>query len=177
MYGARSGRRAWDREVVDAAATPRQSGAMHGSYAVTCTTRAEPSQVWPLLLDARTWPQWGTVDALVLDQCEHLSADGHDTVGAVRAFRTGRVVTRERVVELRPYECFAYYGVDNPVLSDYTAEIVLGADPAGGTLITWHGSYRAAFGMHLLLRLTLGRTMQRMVDGLARAAVQPADGL
>ncbi|TYC07084.1 SRPBCC family protein [Micromonospora sp. WP24] len=140
---------------------------MRGSYAVTATSRFTPAQLWALLLDAQTWPRWGTVDDLVPEQSEQISPGGQDAVGAVRAFRTGRVVTRERIVGLRPRERFAYQGVDNPVLSNYSAEVLLLERPDGGTTITWRGSYDVAFGLHFVLRPTLRRTMRRMVAGLA----------
>jgi hypothetical protein len=146
---------------------------MRASYHVTATADAVPSRVWSLLLDARTWPHWGTVDALVTERSHRLSPNGRDGVGAVRAFRTGRLVTSERIVDLRPYRYFTYQGEQNPFLRDYRAEILLSATPAGRTTITWRGSYQVAFGLHLVLVPTLRRTMQRMADGLARAAGRP----
>lgn len=147
---------------------------MRGSYTATATSNAAPSQLWSLLLDAHGWPQWGTVDALVLEQSDQISPDGQDRIGAVRAFRTGRVVTRERIVALWPYERFAYQGVDNPVLTNYHAEILLRRRRDGATTITWRGSYEVAFGLHFILRPSLRRTMRRMAQGLAEAADQRA---
>ena len=63
------------------------------NYDATATTTAPPAVVWRLLVDARTWPTWATVDSLVTERSSDLDPNGRDPVGAVRAFRTGRIVT------------------------------------------------------------------------------------
>ncbi|WP_431918966.1 SRPBCC family protein [Amycolatopsis tucumanensis] len=140
------------------------------SYDVTAETPAPPSVVWSLLLNARSWPTWSAVDALEADQSEGLSADGRDEVGAVRAFRTGKVVTKERITELEPGRRFAYEGAENPQLTDYRAAVELRELPGGGTRIRWHGTYRARRGMGWFMRRYLRRFMGRMAAGLAEHA-------
>jgi uncharacterized protein YndB with AHSA1/START domain len=143
---------------------------MKGSFDVVSQSQARPEDVWALLVDARSWPRWGTVDELVLERSTNISSDGKDGVGAVRAFRTGRVVTSERIVELHPYQLFAYEDAENPYLSNYRAEVRLVPTAAGGTWIRWHGTYEVAFGMHLFMRPLMKRTLRRMAEGLARTA-------
>ncbi|MEU3183859.1 SRPBCC family protein [Streptomyces sp. NPDC006923] len=143
---------------------------MKGSYDVRAGSKAPSSKVWSLLLDAHSWPQWGTVEALVLERSANLSPKGRDEVGAVRAFRTGRVVTSERITELRHQQVFAYEDASNPFMKNYSARILLNEVSGGGVEIRWLGEYDVAFGMHFMLRPQLTRTMQRMVTGLARAA-------
>jgi hypothetical protein len=70
------------------------------SYNVTATSKASPAIVWRLLLDARTWPVWSAVGSLDTERSSGLDPDGRDAVGAVRAFRTGRMVTGERLTGL-----------------------------------------------------------------------------
>ncbi|GAA5153908.1 SRPBCC family protein [Amycolatopsis dongchuanensis] len=142
------------------------------SYDVTVETPAPPSAVWALLLDARSWPEWSAVDALETGQSADLSADGHDEVGAVRAFRTGKVVTKERITALEPGRRFAYEGAENPQLSDYRAAIDLTELPDGGTRIRWHGTYSARWGMRWFMQRYLRRFMGRMAAGLAEHAAQ-----
>ncbi|MFE4174080.1 SRPBCC family protein [Streptomyces sp. NPDC056909] len=143
---------------------------MKGAYDVTAISKVPSSKVWELLLDARSWPRWGTVDELVLERSENISPDRRDTVGAVRAFRTGRVVTSERITELRPQQLFAYEDAGNPFMRNYSARILLDDRSGGGTEIRWCGEYEVAFGTHFILRPQLTRTMRRMVTGLAEAA-------
>ncbi|WP_305785472.1 SRPBCC family protein [Symbioplanes lichenis] len=135
---------------------------MRASYDVEVESPATPERVWALLTDAPSWPAWGTVDELV--------AETSSGVGAVRTFRTGRVVTSERIVELRPPSLFAYVDAENPYLRDYRAEIRLSPAAAGGTTIRWQGSYTVGLGAYLVMRPVMSRTMRRMAEGLARAA-------
>jgi uncharacterized protein YndB with AHSA1/START domain len=143
---------------------------MKGSYDVEVRSPASRERIWALLVDATSWPKWGTVDELVAAKSANISSDGPDGVGAVRAFRTGRVVTSERIVALEPCRHFAYVDAENPYLRNYRAEIRLSPAAAGGTSIRWHGTYEVAFGMHLFIRPVMNRTMRRMAEGLARAA-------
>lgn len=71
---------------------------MH-EYDVTVTTSASPAIVWKLLVDAASWPLWSKVDSLDTTRSVDLDPGGDDGVGAVRAFRTGRTVTGERLTE------------------------------------------------------------------------------
>jgi hypothetical protein len=61
-----------------------------------------------------------------------MSQQSYD-VGAVRAFRTGKLVTRERITALEPERRFAYEGAENPRLTDYWAAVELTELPGGGT--------------------------------------------
>ncbi|MBE1493585.1 carbon monoxide dehydrogenase subunit G [Amycolatopsis lexingtonensis] len=134
------------------------------SYDVTAESPAPPSAVWALLLDARTWPAWSRIDALESEQSEG--------VGAVRAFRTGKVVTKERITALEPERRFAYEGAENPQLTDYRAAVELHELSGGGTRIRWHGTYSARWGMRWFLRRYLRRFMQDMATGLAEHAAR-----
>ncbi|WP_083393100.1 SRPBCC family protein [Curtobacterium sp. MMLR14_010] len=142
---------------------------MQGDFEAIADSALSPSEIWEYLIDARSWPRWGTVDELVIAQSAGLSPDGHDKVGAVRAFRTGKITTSERIIELRPGRLFVYGDAVNPVMSDYRAEIQLSPVANGGTLITWSGRYTTPFPTGLFLRPFLRRTMRKMVHGLAAA--------
>ncbi|MFC9688270.1 SRPBCC family protein [Kribbella sp. NPDC056951] len=142
------------------------------SYDVTAESEAAPAAVWSLLLDPRSWPSWTPIDALEIAQSTSLSADGRDGVGAVRAFRTGKVVTAERITALAPERRFAYEGVENPYLRDYRAAIELQELPGGGTRIRWHGTFSARLGTGWFLQRQLRGFMQIMATGLAEHAVK-----
>ncbi|WP_394618774.1 SRPBCC family protein [Lentzea sp. JNUCC 0626] len=135
-------------------------------YDVTAESAASPSAVWTLLLDARSWPSWTPIDALEIGQSEGLSPDGRDGVGATRAFRTGDVVTKERITALDPERVFGYEGVENPFLSDYRATIEL-QESDGGTRIHWRGEYVVAEEMREAFPAYLQEFMQGMANGLA----------
>ncbi|WP_051180143.1 SRPBCC family protein [Nocardia concava] len=145
------------------------------SYDVTAETAAGPAAVWVLLLDPRSWPIWTPIDALEAGQSTGLSVDGRDSVGAVRAFRTGRVVTKERITTLEPERRFAYEGVENPYLRDYKAAIELQELPGGGARIRWHGTFSARRGTGWFHQWYLRRFMQTMATGLAEHAAERTD--
>jgi hypothetical protein len=144
------------------------------SYDATATSKAAPAAVWRLLLDARTWPDWSTVDSLDAERSSGLDPDGRDGVGAVRAFRTGRVVTGERLTGLVEEKQLTYEDAFNFALRDYRAVIDLSPAPDGGTVIHWHGGYTARLGLRRLMRRTMQRVMQQMADGLAAHAAADA---
>lgn len=145
-------------------------------YRVRATTSAPPSTVWDLLVDGRSWPRWSFgLDELVEARSSGLDPDGRDGVGAVRAFRTGRTVTAERLTELVPQRRLSYEDAFNAALKDYRAAVELEPTPAGGTTIRWHGTWRARPGIGWVLPLVLPRVMQRMADDLAVHAATTSD--
>lgn len=147
------------------------------SYDATSTTTASPADIWPLLVDARTWPVWSIVDALDTERSSGLDPDGHDPVGAVRAFRTGRTVTGERITGLDEGHRLTYEDAFSRVLRNYTAVIDLVPAPDGRTTIHWYGTYTARWGLRWLMQRIMKRSMQQMADGLAAyAAVRSTSG-
>ncbi|WP_433724478.1 SRPBCC family protein [Nocardia sp. CA-129566] len=143
------------------------------SYDVIAASAAPPAAVWGLLLDAQSWPAWSRVDALESELSQGLSSEGRDGVGATRAFRTGKVVTKERITSLEPLRLFAYEGVENPQMADYRAAVELLETPDGRTQIRWHGTYFAHRGMRWFFEWYLRRFMQSMANGLAEYAATP----
>ncbi|MEV7196271.1 SRPBCC family protein [Streptomyces sp. NPDC093510] len=154
---------------------------MH-SYDVTAESTAPPEAIWALLRNPRSWPEWSRIDALDTGRSRDLSPDGQDGVGATRAYRTGKVVTRERITDLvlEPELRFSYEGVEIPQMADYHATIELRELPGGGTRIHWHGTYVARGRMRRVFQWYLRRFMQAMATGLAGhaagLATPPASG-
>ncbi|MEU1335611.1 SRPBCC family protein [Streptomyces sp. NPDC005865] len=140
------------------------------SYDVTADSTAPPAAVWSLLLDPLSWPKWSRIDALEAAESRDLSPDGRDGVGATRAFRTGKVVTKERITGLEPVHRFRYEGVRIAQMSRYQATIELDELPGGGTRIHWHGTYVGRRGTRRLFQWYLRRFMRAMAVGLAEYA-------
>ncbi|GAA2068938.1 SRPBCC family protein [Streptomyces albiaxialis] len=138
------------------------------SYAVTARSRAHPATVFSTLLRASTWPSWSPIDAAGLE-------DGGDPgtpqgVGDTRVFRTGRTVSRERIVDLAENRRFGYENVGGPFRS-YQGTIALAETPEGGTDIIWTAVFEPKLPLSgPLWRWYLTRFMQRMADGLAAYA-------
>jgi hypothetical protein len=146
------------------------------SYHVRTTTSASSETVWRLLADGRSWPRWSSgLDELVESRSSGLDPKGRDGVGSVRAFRTGRTVAAERLVELVEYRKMTYEDVFNPALRDYRAEIRLEPNTDGGTAISWQGSWHARPGVGWLMPFILPGIMQRMADDLSTYAARIDD--
>lgn len=140
------------------------------TYDVTAVSTAPPAAVWRLLVDARTWPTWSPVDSLVVDRSSGLDPGGEDPVGAVRAFRTGWMVTGERLTGLVENKQLTYEDAFNWAIRDYRAVVDLSPRSDGGTTIHWHGTYDARWRLGWLMKGVMRRVMQQEADGLASHA-------
>ncbi len=86
-------------------------------------------------------------------------------------FTTGRHKSRERVVERRPGEAFAYVLEAGLALRDYKAVVTLMPNADGGTTINWHSTVTAKVpGTGGVYRRQLGAFIGECVQGLATAA-------
>jgi hypothetical protein len=133
------------------------------------TTTADPSVVYALLADGSTWPVWSPIGSFeLLDP-----GDGNpEGLGAVRLFTTGRIKSRERVVECRPGEVFVYELEAGMPLRDYRAVVTL-TPSQDGTTVRWRSTFRATVpGTGWLYRRQLGAFIGRTVQGLGAAAEQ-----
>ncbi|MGW9434352.1 SRPBCC family protein, partial [Streptomyces decoyicus] len=100
----------------------QESSAMH-TYDVTVTTGASPETVWKLLVNAASWPLWSKVDSLDTTRSVGFDPGGDGGIGAVRAFRTGRTVTGERLTEKVEPCLLAYEDAFNSSMHNYHARI------------------------------------------------------
>jgi Polyketide cyclase / dehydrase and lipid transport len=133
----------------------------------TAISRAAPEAVYALLADGSTWPEWSPIGTFELLEPGDGPPEG---LGALRLFSTGRHTSRERVVERRPGERFAYVLEAGLALRDYKAVVTL--TPTGaGTSVNWHSTFRAKVpGTGWLYRRQLGEFIGETVVGLAAAA-------
>jgi uncharacterized protein YndB with AHSA1/START domain len=137
------------------------------TFTVHARSDAPPQAVYRLLADGATWPRWSPIDGFDL---EREGRDGGESAGAVRAFRTGPVRSREELLELRPDEALHYTALSGLPIRGHRAEVTLTADGAG-TAITWYEAFEPKLpGTGWWLRWFLGRFVQRCADGLAAHA-------
>lgn len=138
----------------------------------TATTTGDPSSVYELLADGSLWPTWSPIGSFELRAPGDASPEG---LGAVRLFTTGRHKSRERVVERRPGESFAYVLEAGLALRDYKAVVTLAPNADGGTTINWRSTFTAKVpGTGGLYRRRLGVFIEQCVQGLAAAAAEQA---
>jgi uncharacterized protein YndB with AHSA1/START domain len=132
------------------------------------TSAASPNEVFALLADGATWPEWSPLGSFELLEPGDGTPEG---LGAVRLFTTGRHRSRERVVERRAPEVFSYVLEAGLPLRDYKAVITLTPSSGGGTTVHWRSTFRAKVpGTGWLYRWQLGKFIAQCVAGLAAAA-------
>ncbi|MBB2913086.1 hypothetical protein FHS43_004384 [Streptosporangium becharense] len=133
---------------------------------ITCHSPSGPERIWALLSDASTWSNWAPFDDSGLESPGSPAPDG---VGAVRVFRRGRKVTRERVIVFDEPRHFAYELLHGIPARDYRADVTLEPLPGGGTAIRWRSRFRGRLpGQGPVVRLLLRRFIEDLVQRLAR---------
>ncbi len=83
-------------------------------------TAASPSEVYRLLRAGATWPEWSPIDSFEL---EREGPEGGESLGAIRAFHTGRAASHEEIVELVADRRFSYALVSGLPLRGYRADV------------------------------------------------------
>lgn len=106
-------------------------------------------------MDARSWPVWSAVGSLDTERSSGLDPGGRDAIGAVRAFRTGSVVTGERLTGLSEERQLTYEDAFNPFMRNYHAAVELtryptnlGHRPVGPSVLAQ--SHHGPFGLKVL---------------------------
>jgi len=139
---------------------------------VSAHTTAPADAVYRLLADGSTWPTCSPIESFTLQDPGDSQPEG---LGALRTFHTGRITSRERVVERVPGRRLSYIQLAGLPLRGYRANVDLEPAAGGGTDIHWRSSFTAKVpGTGWLYRRALSRFIQRCVDGLAAYAVDPA---
>src|SRR5690242_3534140 len=126
------------------------------------TTTADQATVYALLRDGATWPTWSPIESFELERPGTDEAEG---VGAVRLFRSGRVIGHDEIVELVPDRRLTYAHWSNLPVRNYRGEIEL--EPvADGTAIRWATQFDPKFpGTGRLMRRALDGFIAKMTDG------------
>jgi Polyketide cyclase / dehydrase and lipid transport len=139
---------------------------------VSAWTPASPTEVYRVLRSGATWPAWSPIGSFELEAEGH---EGGESLGAIRAFHTGRVTSREEIVELRDDRRFSYTLLSGLPMKGYRADVDLDARD-GGTAIRWTSRFQAKVpGTGGLLRRGFRRFLQRCVDGLAAHTAEASE--
>ena len=124
--------------------------------------------MFALLGDAASWASWSSFDESGLERPGAPTADG---VGAIRTFRYKRTRSREEVTAYEPPHRLGYALLEGVPVKDYASEVTLTPSNRGGTLITWHSTFRPAWpGSGWLLRRLMTHFIRLVAGELARAA-------
>ena len=142
---------------------------------VHAESTASPEEVWRLLADVTTWPDWTRFDEASYEREGTPAPHG---IGAVRAFRVGRLRSRDTVVAFDPPRRLSYT-YDGPLpIRDYRADVTL-SDVGDRTRITWHAEFAGTFPFAgALTRRFLINVLQeiasRLGDTATTATTSPA---
>jgi polyketide cyclase/dehydrase/lipid transport protein len=133
----------------------------------TARTSADPGEVYRLLRDGATWPDWSAITGFELER----EGDGEpEGVGAVRVFVSGRIRGRDEITGFAQDRQFRYNHLDGLPVRDYRGVVDL-VPRDTGTEITWTVSYGPRYpGTGWLLQRGLGRFITSCVEGLAKYA-------
>ena len=137
------------------------------------TTTADPATVYALLRDGAGWPTWSPIESFELERPGTSEPEG---LGAVRLFRSGRVIGHDEIVELIPDRRFSYNHTSNLPIRNYRADVDLEPIPQG-TAIRWVSAFDPKLpGTGWLMRRALDGFIAKLTDGLAEHATAVADG-
>ena len=140
----------------------------HVSFEVSARSAADPDRIWALLADGATWPTWSPIGRFSLEREGH---DGGETLGAIRAFKTATITSREELLELSPGKRLRYSALTGLPLRNHEASVEL--EPTGtGTTITWREDFDASAWRAWMLKAFLRNFVQRCVNGLATYAAR-----
>jgi len=141
------------------------------SVSATASSTASAEQVYALLIDGQTWPQWSAIKSFVL---ETPSVDGCEGVGAVRRWNSGLMATREEIVELREPTKFAYILLSSRLVAvrDYRADVDITPTVTGCTVV-WSAVFRPKLaGTGWFWRLALSKLSASLAKGVAEYAAK-----
>jgi uncharacterized protein YndB with AHSA1/START domain len=146
--------------------------------AVEATSSANPDQVWSLVADANSYPQWGPWN----DGGYRPSATGPARPGSIQWFRYGRrTVSVEEILEVEPARRLVYALVEGLPVKNYRAEVSLTPTPTPtpkptptatpGTTIRWSATWDDTV-LGRIVHRKLRQLYPEIVQALASAANQ-----
>ena len=133
-------------------------------------SKAPPEDVWQLVADGANWDRWARMSESKLARKGDPDPNG---VGAIRRFRTGKLVTREEVIAFDPPRHMAYRLLKGLPVKDYRSDIVL-TPAGGGTDITWTsvffpGRPRLALALRVFVAMVVRDYSRRLAKGAAKS--------
>ena len=133
------------------------------SIEIRVHSTAPVDRVWALLVDCASWCRWAPF--------EEVAVESRGAAGDLRRCVSADVTTRELVTATERSRCYEYRHVSGLPVRRYRGEVVLVADDAGETDITWNARFVPLLAdTEDVLRCVLEGVIARAATGLARAA-------
>lgn len=137
---------------------------------VVASSSASARDLYRLLVDGPSWPDWSPLDECVP---EGIAPSEAESVGTLRRSRRGRVLGWDLITELVPDELFGYQHVKGLPVVDYFASVRLVENGEGSTTVTWEAAFTARYpGTGALIR----RGVEKFLGDCARGLADYAPG-
>jgi uncharacterized protein YndB with AHSA1/START domain len=147
------------------------------SFEINRTSSAPPATLFRLVTDGANWSKWAK--PIVLQSSWARQGDpAPGGVGAVRKLGTWPLLAQEETVTYEQDRRHAYKLVGPTIpAKDYSGEVVLTPNPAGGTDIRWTASFVEGLrGTGPVMRTVLGGVVRFFAGRLVRAAERESGG-
>ncbi|RBM23201.1 MxaD family protein [Prauserella sp. PE36] len=141
------------------------------TFEVRRTSTAAPETLFALETDGERWSSWARPLVLQSSWARH-GEHAPGGVGAVRRVGLWPVLLGEQTVVYEPHRRHVYTFADGSApVRDYRAEVLFTPNDAGGTDLTWRGSFTERVpGTGLPLRTVLHAAVRFLATRLIAAA-------
>lgn len=147
------------------------------SFVVTRTSSAPAATLFRLVADGANWSRWAK-PIVVHSSWAREGDPAPGGIGAIRKVGMWPVYVQEETVEYEQDRRHAYKLVGPPSpAKDYSGEVVLTPNAAGGTDIRWTGSFTEGVrGTGPLMRAAMGGAVRFFASRLVKAAERESAG-
>jgi hypothetical protein len=147
------------------------------AFEINRTSSAPAATLFRLVADGANWSQWAK-PIVVQSSWAREGDPAPGGVGSVRKIGMWPMLVREETVAYEPDRRHAYKLIGPPSpAKDYSSEVVLTPNPAGGTDIRWTGSFvEGVRGTGPAMRAALGGAVRFFAARLVKAAERESSG-
>jgi uncharacterized protein YndB with AHSA1/START domain len=133
------------------------------SIEIRADVPAPREDVWKLLADCESWPEWSDLEEVVI---RHPGDPPPAGLGSIRVIRSRGLAVQEEVTAFEPPERMSYTLTEGLPVRDYRAEVTLTARPSLTELV-WRVTFRPSVpGTGWLLRRGIERSLRSLVAAL-----------
>jgi uncharacterized protein YndB with AHSA1/START domain len=147
------------------------------AFEINRTSSAPAATLFRLVADGANWSKWAK-PIVVQSSWAREGDPAPGGVGSVRKIGMWPVLVREETVAYEPDRRHAYKLIGPPSpAKDYSSEVVLTPNPAGGTDIRWTGSFvEGVRGTGPVMQAALGGAVRFFAARLVKAAERESSG-
>jgi hypothetical protein len=147
------------------------------AFEINRTSSAPAATLFRLVADGANWSKWAK-PIVVQSSWAREGDPAPGGVGSVRKIGMWPVLVREETVAYEPDRRHAYKLIGPPSpAKDYSSEVVLTPNPAGGTDVRWTGSFvEGVRGTGPVMQAALGGAVRFFAARLVKAAERESSG-